>query len=80
MHSEKRIDLHGMTVAEAEEELNYFLDYLEDDVTEIVVVHGYKKGSALLEMVRKSYEHPRIKQKLLSMNNGITTFLLNPEK
>lgn len=80
MHREDRIDLHGMTVAEAEAELNFFLDYLEDDVDEVVVVHGYKQGSALLEMVRKSYEHPRIKQKLLSMNNGITTFLLKPEE
>ncbi len=78
MHREDRIDLHGMSVSEAWVELDYFLDYLEDDVDEITVVHGYKQGSALLEMVRKSYQHPRVVKKILSMNNGITIFLLRP--
>ena len=70
------IDIHGLSISEAEVELDYFIDYLDDKVDEITVIHGYKTGQALLNFVRKTYKHERVQQKLVSMNQGITIFLL----
>jgi DNA-nicking Smr family endonuclease len=67
-----KIDIHGLTTQDAESELDHFLEYLDDDVDEVVVVHGYKGGTSLRDMVRKQFRHPRIKKKYISMNQGIT--------
>ncbi|MFA0814960.1 MAG: Smr/MutS family protein [Anaerofustis sp.] len=76
MENTHEIDIHGMTVAEAEAELDHFLEYEADSLGELVVVHGYRQGTRLLEFVRKEFRHPKIKQKMLSMNPGITIFIL----
>lgn len=68
-----KIDLHDMTVAEAKRELDIELNHLHKSVREVEVVHGYRQGSALLKFVRE-YKHPKIKRKILSMNQGITIF------
>lgn len=73
---ETEIDIHGMTVNEAISELDYYLEYLPDDVKEVVVIHGYRQGKRLLEMVRKEFQHDRIERKIVSMNPGITVFLI----
>ena len=73
---ETEIDIHGMTVNEAISELDYFLEYLPDNVKEVVVIHGYRQGKRLLEMVRKEFQHDRIERKIVSMNPGITVFLI----
>jgi DNA-nicking Smr family endonuclease len=71
----QEIDIHGLTVREAEDELTYFLEYADDDLDELTVVHGYH-GTKLLNMVRNDFRHPRIRQKMVSMNPGITIFIL----
>ncbi len=73
---EAEIDIHGMTVNEAISELDYYLEYLPDDVKEVVVIHGYRQGKRLLDMVRKEFQHDRIERKIVSMNPGITVFLI----
>ena len=73
---ETEIDIHGMTVNEAISELDYYLEYLPDDVKEVVVIHGYRQGKRLLDMVRKEFQHDRIERKIVSMNPGITVFLI----
>lgn len=70
----EEIDIHGLTVEDARAELDYFLDNLSEDVGEITVIHGYKGGTALKNMVRNNYSHPRIRKKYVSMNQGITVF------
>ena len=72
----KEINLHGFTVEQAREELVGFLDELEEDVAEVNVVHGYKGGTALRDMIRREFNHPRVQRKLLSMNPGVTIFLV----
>jgi DNA-nicking Smr family endonuclease len=69
------IDLHGMDVAGARDELTRLLSSVGKHVAEIRVVHGQGTG-ALRNMVRKGLSHPRIKQKILSMNPGETILLL----
>ncbi len=76
MDKVKEIDIHGLTVAEAGYELERFLEYLPDDTREVVVVHGYRQGKSLLRMVRNDFKHKKIKRKIISMNPGITIFLL----
>ena len=70
------IDLHEMTVAEAEYYLEKELDTMPEYVKIVEVVHGFHKGRAILNMVRKEFKHPRIKRKYLGFNGGTTKFEL----
>ena len=70
------IDLHDMQVLEAEYYLDKFITTAPDNIKEIIVIHGYKKGQALLKMVRNDFKHDRIKEKVIPYNKGITLFFL----
>lgn len=69
-------DIHGMRVLEAKRELETLIGRADKSIREIVVIHGYHGGSALKNMVRSELLHPRIQQKILSLNQGETTLLL----
>ena len=69
-------DIHGMRALEAKHELELLIGRAGKDIREIVVIHGYHGGSALKNMVRSELRHPRIQQKILSLNQGETTLLL----
>lgn len=71
------IDLHEMTVAEAKYYLEKELDTAPENVKIVEVIHGFHKGRAILNMVRKDFNHPRIKRKYLGFNSGTTKFELN---
>lgn len=68
------VDLHEMTVLEAEYILEKELDTLPYNIKIVEVIHGFHKGQALQDMVRKKFKHPRIKRKYLTLNKGITRF------
>ena len=70
------VDLHEMYVAEAAYYLEKALDTAPEYVKVIEVVHGFHKGKAILNMVRKEFKHPRIERKYLVLNGGITRFEL----
>ena len=70
------IDLHDMQVLEAEYYLDKLITTAPENIKEIIVIHGYKKGQALLNMVRKDFKHDRIKEKVIPYNKGITLFFL----
>ena len=69
-------DIHGMRAAEAKRQLELLISRADKNIREIVVIHGYHGGSALKEMVRAELRHPRIQQKMLSLNQGETTLIL----
>lgn len=71
-----RIDIHGMTVRQAELELTKYLSLLNDDIEEVVVIHGFNKGSALLQFVRREFRHPKIYKVSFTDNYGETVFEL----
>lgn len=71
-----KIDLHKMNVWEAIMYLSNVVESAPIEIKEIVVVHGYHTGSALLNMVRKDFTNPRVKRKFLSLNQGITSLIL----
>ena len=70
------INLHDMQVLEAEYYLDKFITTAPENIKEIVVIHGYKKGQALLNMVRHDFKHKRIKEKVIPYNKGITLLFL----
>ena len=72
------VDLHGMMVSEARRELERLLNTADKNVTEIVVIHGYSGGQALQTLVRKDLRHRRIRQRILSMNPGVTSLMIQP--
>ena len=74
------VDIHGMRVWQAKEELEALLDRCGGDVHEIVVIHGYHGGQALQNMVRNELQSSKRRQKVLSLNNGQTSLLLHWEK
>ena|GEM_PF-585193 len=70
------IDIHGMTVSDAKHKLERLIAQAPPNV-ELVVIHGYSGGNALCNMVRKTLKSKRIKQRILSMNPGETTLIID---
>lgn len=70
------INLHDMQELEAEYFLDKFITTAPDNIKQITVIHGYKKGQVLLNMVRNRFNHPRIKKKVIPFNKGITLIYL----
>ncbi len=76
--NEERIilDLHDMQEDEARFYLERAIDTAEPKIKEIVVVHGYRKGQTILNMVRKEFKHKRIERKEIPYNKGVTLIYL----
>ena len=74
--AKSEINLHDMQVLEAEYYLDKFISTLPENIKEVTVIHGYKKGQAILNMVRKEFKHKRIKSKVIPYNKGTTIFYL----
>ena len=72
------IDLHDMQEQEARFYLEKTIDTAEPKIKEIVVVHGYRGGQVILNMVRKNFTHKRIEKKVIPYNKGITLIYLKP--
>lgn len=70
------LDLHDMQEDEARFYLEKAIDTAEPKIKEIVVVHGYRKGQAILNMVRKDFKHKKIERKEIPYNKGVTLIYL----
>ena len=70
------VDLHEMHVKEAKDWLSGKVSRAPKEIREIVVIHGYRGGTALQNMVRKSFKHPRVRQVVLGLNPGETILIL----
>lgn len=71
------VDIHGMTADEAYRELIRFIDHADGSVSEIHVIHGYRRGDALKVMVQCKLNHPKISYKCESLlNEGETKIYL----
>ena len=73
------LDLHNMQVSEAKFYLEQAIDTAEYKIKEIVVVHGYRQGQTILNMVRKEFKHKRIERKEIPYNKGVTLIYLKQE-
>jgi len=70
------IDLHDMQEQEARFYLERAIDTAEPKIKEIVVIHGYRQGQVILNMVRKEFTHKRIERKVIPYNKGVTLIYL----
>ena len=70
------VDIHGLMASDAKSRLEHLLTHAGPQVQEVVVIHGYSRGTVLRDMVRNQLKHPRIQAKLLSLNQGQTRILL----
>ena len=80
------VDLHNMEENEAKFFLEMAIDTAEPKIKEIVVIHGYRQGQVILNMVRKEFNHKRIDKKIIPFNKRndinfikerITSFILD---
>ena len=74
------VDIHGMTTAQAKTHLERTISKLPNRYGQITVIHGYQMGSSLQVMVRKKLKHKRIKQEILTLNQGETILLISETK
>ena len=70
------VDLHDMEKQEAKFYLERAIDTAEAKIKEVVVIHGYRQGQVILNMVRKEFKHKRIEKKVIPYNKGITLIYL----
>ena len=72
------VDLHNMQVLEAKAHLELEITRALPEIKEVHVVHGYKKGRLILDMVRKGFKHDRVKgMRTASFNAGLTILELH---
>ncbi len=70
------VDLHDMQEEEARFYLERAIDTATEKIKEVVVIHGYRQGQVILNMVRKNFNHKRIEKKVIPFNKGITLIYL----
>lgn len=70
------VDIHGFTREEAKKYLIKTIDNSPKGC-ELTVIHGYHNGQSLQNMVRKNLKHDRIKARILGLNQGETTLILD---
>ena len=73
-------DLHGVYERDAKSLLSGWLNQAPDNVTELRVIHGYQRGTALRDMIRGEFTHPRVREILPSLNPGETRLILGKKK
>lgn len=71
------IDVHGMNQFQARTRIDAALKKASSSTYMIRIIHGYHGGTALKDMIRKTYrKHPLVKRVELSINPGITELIL----
>ena len=71
------IDLHGMGCYQAQIAVDGALRRAKRDTYRIELVHGYHGGSALRDMVRRTYKnHPKVRRIDIGLNPGVTELVL----
>ncbi len=75
-----KVDIHGMRVEQARFRLESTIESCNESINEIIVIHGYKGGQKLKEMV-KDLQSPRIASISPSFSNeGQTSITLRRSK
>ncbi len=71
------LDLHGMTEYQAKACLNSQLKQAKGGTYRIRVIHGYRSGAKLRDMIRESYKkHPKVLRLEIGLNQGQTDLVL----
>ena len=71
------LDLHGMTCTQARAAIDAALRRAGRATYRLELVHGYRGGSAIRDMIRKTYaKHPKVLRLELGLNPGVTELVL----
>ena len=72
-----QLDLHGMTWWQAHTAIDAALRRAGRSVYRLELVHGYHGGSALRDMIRRTYSrHPKVLRLEIGLNPGTTELVL----
>lgn len=71
------LDVHDMNRMQAKTYIDSQLKKAKRNVYQIKVIHGYRGGTAIRDMVRKTYRnHPKVVRVELPLNPGETILVL----
>lgn len=71
------LDIHGMTQYQARIAIDSRLKRATRGIYRLRIIHGYRNGTALRDMVRRTYSsHPKVIRIELGMNQGETDLVL----
>lgn len=71
------LDLHGMTQIQAKAAVDAALRRAGGSVYRLRVIHGYRGGTQLRDMLRREYgKHPKVKRLEVGLNPGATDLVL----
>ena len=71
------LDLHGMNTHQAKIAIDSQLKRAKGGVYRLRLIHGYRGGTALRDMIRETYRHhPRVLRVELGLNPGETDLVL----
>lgn len=71
------LDLHGMTQIQAKAAVDAALRRAGGSVYRLRVIHGYRGGTQLRDMLRREYgKHPKVKRLEVGLNPGATDLIL----
>ena len=73
----RELDVHGCTCVQAQTILDAALRRASAGTYRIRVIHGYSRGDAIREMVRREYaRHPKVRRLEVGLNPGVTDLVL----
>ena len=71
------LDIHGMTKYQAKISIDSQLKKANGGIYRIRIIHGYRNGTELKDMVQKDYiNHKKVKRIEIGMNAGVTDLVL----
>lgn len=71
------VDVHGCTAVEAKKKIDIVINKAHKSVYRIRVVHGYRTGTVLRDMVRYDYRnHEKVIRIATTVNAGETDLIL----
>lgn len=79
-HEVLRVDIHKYNSNEAKYLLERLIVNLNPEIKEVVVIHGWRRGNVLMDMVRNDLMNKKITRKLISLNPGVTSLVIDSGK
>lgn len=71
------LDLHGMNICQARAAVDAALRRAKGGTYRIRVIHGFSRGTALRDMVRREYaRHPKVLRLEIGLNPGEADLVL----
>ena len=60
----KIVDLHGLSLEQAKAEIIYEINSVDIDIKNILLIHGYTRGTVLKNFIRKEFEYFKVAKKV----------------